>query len=120
MAGPRAALTVREPNRPGRAAVMDGGTLTIGRGDGNGLILADSAVSRAHARLAARDGLLILTDLGSTNGTRVNGRAIRELAVGEGDEIRIGGSVLVVSSVEGAGPDDPAGLDERAPSAQAG
>jgi hypothetical protein len=100
--GPRATLLLREPKRPGRSIVADGRTLTIGRGESNGLVLADPAASRHHARLATRDGLLILTDLGSTNGTRVNGRSIRELAIGEGDEIRIGDSVLVVAAVEDA------------------
>jgi len=98
--GPRATLLVREPKRAGRTVVTDGGTLTIGRGESNGLALADPGASRHHARLAARDGLLVLTDLGSTNGTRVNGRSVRELAIGEGDEIRIGDSVLVVAALD--------------------
>lgn len=98
--GPRATLAVREPNRPPRRVVADGGTLTIGRAETNGLALADPRASRHHARLVARDGLLILTDLESTNGTRVNGQAIRELAVGAGDEILIGDSVLLVEAVD--------------------
>jgi hypothetical protein len=102
--GPRATLLVHEPGRPARTVVTDGGTLTIGRGESNGLVLADPGASRHHARLAARDGLLVLTDLASTNGTRVNGRSVRELAIGEGDEIRIGDSVLMVAAVDEAHP----------------
>ncbi len=83
-----------------RTVVADGGTLTIGRGASNGLVLADPRASRHHARLAVRGGLLVLTDLDSTNGTRVNGRSVRELAIGVGDEIRIGDSMLVVGPVD--------------------
>lgn len=102
--GPRVTLLVREPHRASRTITTDEGGLTIGRGDSNGLVLADPRASRQHARLTARAGLLILTDLGSTNGTRVNGHAVREVAVGEGDEIRIGDSVLEVTAVEVDGP----------------
>ncbi len=102
--GPRATLQVTDPKGAMRRIVADGGTLTIGRADSNGLVLADARASRHHARLVARDGLLILTDLGSTNGTRVNGQAVRDLAVGAGDEIRIGASVLVVEAVDDGNP----------------
>ncbi len=83
------------------------GTLTIGRAESNTLVLADSRASRHHARLVARDGLLILTDLDSTNGTRVNGEVVRELPVGAGDEIRIGDSVIKVEAIDDGVPDGP-------------
>ncbi|MEO7663941.1 MAG: DUF3662 and FHA domain-containing protein, partial [Candidatus Limnocylindrales bacterium] len=70
--GPRATLLVTEPSAGSRTVVADGGPLTMGRAPENSLVLADARASRHHARLAPRDGLLILTDLGSTNGTRVN------------------------------------------------
>ncbi|HEX4897390.1 MAG TPA: DUF3662 and FHA domain-containing protein [Candidatus Limnocylindrales bacterium] len=105
--GPRATLAVDEPNRAPRRVVADGGTLTIGRAETNGLVLADARASRHHARLVARDGLLILTDLESTNGTRVNGDPVRELPVGAGDEIRIGDTVIRVEAVDDGAPDDP-------------
>jgi len=107
--GARATLAIREPNRPPRRLVADGGSLSIGRAETNGLVLADPRASRHHARLVARDGLLILTDLESTNGTRVNGQAVTELAIGEGDELLIGDSVIVVEAVdEGLGDPGPA------------
>lgn len=118
--GPRATLLVREPKRAGRTVIAGEGTLTIGRGDSNGLVLADPRASRHHARLAARDGLLVLTDLRSTNGTRVNGRAVQELPVGEGDEIRIGDSVLVVTAVGADAPAGGAGDHGPRPSGTAG
>lgn len=98
--GPRATLAVTDPGGSVRRIVAGGGALTIGRAESNRLILADSRASRHHARIVARDGLLVLTDLGSTNGTRVNGLAVREIPVGAGDEIRIGASVIVVEAVD--------------------
>jgi len=102
----RATLGVTEPSRAPRRVVA-AGTLTIGRAESNTLVLADSRASRHHARLVARDGLLILTDLDSTNGTRVNGEVVRELPVGAGDEIRIGDSVIKVEAIDDGLPDGP-------------
>jgi hypothetical protein len=98
--GPRATLLVHDPSGVTRRVVADGGSLTIGRAEKNGLVLADGRASRQHARLTARDGLLILADLDSTNGTRVNGQPIRELAVGAGDQILIGDSTLIVEAID--------------------
>jgi hypothetical protein len=113
--GPRATLVLCEPHAPSRTIALDGASLVIGRSAACDLVLADARASRRHARLAVRDGHLVLTDLGSTNGTRVNGRSVQELAVGEGDEIRIGDSVLMVAAVTddprrgGPGPATPSG-----------
>ncbi|MEU8772538.1 DUF1707 and FHA domain-containing protein [Streptomyces sp. NPDC048606] len=67
------------------------GPLRIGRDPGNGLRLSHETVSRAHAELGLRDGAWILTDLGSTNGTTVNGRRVTGSAVvRDGDQIGFG------------------------------
>ncbi len=58
--------------------------------------LADPQVSRRHASLAAGDGVLTLIDLGSTNGTTVNGASIREAFLHGGETLRLGSSVLSV------------------------
>jgi pSer/pThr/pTyr-binding forkhead associated (FHA) protein len=78
---------------------IDGSLLTIGRSADNGLAIDDSRVSRHHARLRARHGMLVLTDLDSTNGVRVNGVRVAEVALGVGDQIEIGDTVLVVEAV---------------------
>ncbi|MEV7724981.1 DUF1707 and FHA domain-containing protein [Streptomyces sp. NPDC087917] len=67
------------------------GPLRIGRDPGNGLRLTHDTVSRAHAELSLRGGLWVLTDLGSTNGTTVNGRRLSGSAVvRDGDQIGFG------------------------------
>jgi Protein of unknown function (DUF3662)/FHA domain len=102
----RAVLREIRPDGSSRSLVVGGRPLTIGRASDNGLVLADGRASRHHARLYGRRGALVLTDLGSTNGSWVNDRRIEEMALGEGDQIRIGDTVLVVESVE---PIDAAG-----------
>lgn len=100
----QAVLREIRPDGTSRSLVVGGRPLTIGRAPDNGLVLADSRASRHHARLYGRRGALVLTDLGSTNGSWVNDRRIDEMALGEGDQIRIGNTVLVVESVDPVGP----------------
>ncbi|MFG2298943.1 FHA domain-containing protein [Streptomyces sp. NPDC048603] len=71
---------------------MPGGApLRIGRDPGNGLRLTHETVSRCHAELSLRDGLWVLRDLGSTNGTTVNGQRLTGSAVvREGDQVSFG------------------------------
>jgi FHA domain-containing protein len=98
---PAARLRELRPNGTQREITLDGAPLTIGRASDNGLVINDSRVSRHHARLQARRGTLVFTDLESTNGSRVNGGRVAEVALGEGDRIEIGDTVLVVESVSG-------------------
>jgi hypothetical protein len=95
---PAVQILVREPNRAPRTIELGSPPVRIGRSTECELVLRDPRVSRQHARLHSRDGLFVLTDLGSTNGTKVNGHRIREIVLGDGDEIRIGDSILVVES----------------------
>jgi hypothetical protein len=97
--GPIARLREIRPDGTQREVDVDGAMLTIGRASDNGLVIHDSRISRHHARLQVRRGTLVLTDLGSTNGSRVNGSRIDEVVLGEGDRIELGDTVLVVESV---------------------
>jgi hypothetical protein len=97
--GPMARLREIRPDGTQREVDVDGALLTIGRASDNGLVIHDSRISRHHARLQARRGTLVLTDLGSTNGSRVNGARVDEVVLGEGDRIELGDTVLVVESV---------------------
>ena len=58
--------------------------------------MPDGRVSRHHARIAGRRGTLVYADLGSTNGSRVNGVRVGELVLGAGDRIELGDTVIVV------------------------
>ncbi len=98
VATPLARLRVLEPHGADRSFVLRGGVLTIGRGSGNDLVLGDPRVSRRHARIQVRGGRLVLSDLGSRNGTRVNGSPVGEVAIGFGDEILVGDTRLIVES----------------------
>src|ERR671925_432570 len=74
--------------------------VTIGREEGNLLRLNDERVSRFHAKVQQDDGDLILTDLESTNGTRVNGHVIQIRRLRVGDRITLGRSLLLFGSDE--------------------
>jgi pSer/pThr/pTyr-binding forkhead associated (FHA) protein len=74
--------------------------VTIGREEGNGLRLNDERVSRFHAKVQVEDGDIILTDLDSTNGTRVNGTAIQIRRLRPGDQVSIGRSMLLFGTME--------------------
>lgn len=93
--GPPARLRVHEA-AGGIREVSIGSGLTIGRAIDNDLVLRDERVSRHHGRIAGRRGTLLYTDLGSTNGTEVNGERVREVVLGAGDLIRVGASTLEV------------------------
>jgi hypothetical protein len=93
---PHARLRVSMPHGASRLVEFDGTELTIGRSADNDLVLADGRVSRHHARIAGRRGTIVYVDLGSTNGSRVNGVQVGELVLGEGDRIELGDSVIVV------------------------
>ena len=73
---------------------------TIGREEGNHLRLNDERISRFHAKIQREDGDVIITDLESTNGTRVNGMPIQIRRLRPGDQIGIGRSTLLFGSAE--------------------
>jgi hypothetical protein len=65
--------------------------LRIGRDTVNGLRLMEKTVSRVHAELRCESGVWLLRDLGSTNGTFINGRRLTSIAVvSPGDQIGFG------------------------------
>jgi hypothetical protein len=101
---PDAVIEVREPGRPARHVSVTGAPMRIGRAPECELVLKDSRVSRRHARLQARGGVLVLTDLGSTNGTRVNGHRVTEVVLGVGDRIQVGETSIVVDRAGVAAP----------------
>ncbi len=70
--------------------------VVIGRLPECAVVLGDPNVSRRHAEIRHVGEALVVTDLGSTNGTRVNGVAVREQHLASGDEITVGSTTLVL------------------------
>ena len=97
--GPRAMIREIRPDGSSRTIAFDGRPLTIGRAPDNGLVIRDGRASRHHARIDGRRGSLVLTDLGSTNGSFVNDRRVESVALGAGDRVRIGTRAFVVEAV---------------------
>jgi hypothetical protein len=102
--GPRATIREIRPDHSSRSIAFDGRPLTIGRAPDNGIVLRDGRASRHHARIDVRRGSLILSDLGSTNGSFVNDRRVESIALGEGDRIRVGTTTLIVEAIASAAP----------------
>ena len=73
--------------------------MSIGRTEGNDLVLNHPSVSRKHARLEGRDGRWWIIDLKSTNGVKVNGNLITEAAINPGDKILVGSVQLDVKAM---------------------
>ncbi len=69
-------LIMRSGPTPGAAFTLEGDQLTIGRDSANEIVINDAEVSRRHARLTFQGGKYVLEDLGSTNGTFVNGQRL--------------------------------------------
>jgi ATP/maltotriose-dependent transcriptional regulator MalT len=86
-----------------RTVPLDGHRVSVGKGEANDIVLDDGTVSRLHASLEAFDEGWCVTDLGSSNGTTVNGERLwgaRRLR--HGDEIRVGRTRLLFRSTADA------------------
>jgi hypothetical protein len=88
---PIATLTVRNRVEP----VLSDREFFIGKAKDNSLMIAEIGVSRRHAKIRPRPNGYMLYDLGSSNGTYVNGKRIEQSVLHDGDEIRIGPETLV-------------------------
>lgn len=84
---------------------LDRPVINIGRRIDNQLILEDPHISRTHAQLRVRDNRFVLFDLGSTSGTKVNGRRIKQHILRPGDVITIA-DIRMVYGEDPSGPPD--------------
>ena len=85
---------VRLVSNDGRTYPLSIGSTVIGRGDQANLRLPDVGISRRHARLDYDGAQVVLTDLGSTNGTMVNGQRVSAVALNPGDMVQLGTTTL--------------------------
>jgi hypothetical protein len=79
--------------------------INIGRRSDNDLVIEDSHASRLHAQIRVREGRFVIFDLGSTGGTKVNGRPIRQHILQPGDVVAIGGARMVYGEDAEGSPD---------------
>jgi len=101
----RALLLVLSGTRLGHRLVLGDAVVDIGRGSAAGLILDADSISRKHARIERFGGGHKIVDLGSTNGTYVNGARVKEQILKDGDRIGIGKALLKYlagGNIEGA------------------
>lgn len=94
----RATVAVHVPGRAPWRIAISSGRLRVGRALDNDLVLSDDRVSRHHGQLSVRFGTLVYVDLGSTNGSFVNGVRVTEIALGPGDVVQLGGSALTIEA----------------------
>src|SRR4051794_31569451 len=102
-------ILIQEKGGEQRRMVFNKPEVTIGRVQGNDIVLPKGNVSKRHARIVLKDGKFIIVDLKSTNGTYVNGRKITSpLVVKDSDKIYIGDFIVGVdeAAAEGDGPSE--------------
>jgi hypothetical protein len=100
-AGSQAELTIESGPDAGHTHRASESALRLGRSPDNDLILRDPATSGHHARVERRGEQFWIVDLGSTNGTLVNGEPIQEKELNHGDRITIGQNAVHFSVLGG-------------------
>lgn len=104
-------LTLTEKGGEARQLTFDKNDVTIGRVQGNDVVLPKGNVSKRHCRILSDDGHFTIEDMKSTNGTYVNGRRIAEVtAVTGADKIYIGDFVIRIENAAAAGPPEAGSL----------
>ena len=100
-AAPLASLLFRSGDFKGRRLPIKVPVVNIGRGDYNDIVIGDASVSTMHAKLQRRETVWILTDLGSTNGTYVEGeRLTGETALSPGTTLRFGDIIALFEPLD--------------------
>src|SRR5947209_2444885 len=99
-AGPQAQLNIESGPDAGNNHRAGDAALRVGRSPDNDLILRDPATSGHHARIERRGQQFWIVDLGSTNGTLVNGEPIQEKELNHGDRITVGQNAVSFAIVE--------------------
>src|SRR5688500_199401 len=97
--GPRRPLALRFISgkyQGGEFPMVPNKEIVVGRSSDLDMVLVEEMVSRKHARIAYENDAVVIEDLGSTNGTFVNGEKIKRAQLKEGDRVLIGTSILKV------------------------
>jgi len=88
-------LFVIRGNDQGTRFELEGQTIGLGRDSGNPLQIHDTEVSRQHAELQRADNTYLLVDLGSSNGTFVNGTRVHRHRLSTGDQVQMGSTLML-------------------------
>ena len=112
-------LTMRSGPTPGKVFPLEKGEIILGRDLSCDIVVGDAEISRRHTRLYAQGGGYIIEDLGSTNGTTVNGqRLMGPYMLRPGEQVTLGEHVVLVyeapqanmnATMASAGPMSPSG-----------
>ena len=84
-------LTMQSGPTPGKVFPLEGNTVTIGREPDNGVVIPDPEVSRKHTKLALENDQYVISDMGSTNGTVVDGQRVTT------EHVMVSGEVISLS-----------------------
>ncbi|MFH1262141.1 MAG: GGDEF domain-containing protein [Pseudomonadota bacterium] len=90
-------LVMMEGTYVGEIYRIEKGSVTIGRADDADIVISDEGISRKHFRIDRHENSFTVTDLGSTNGTYVNGAPIKQSTLRDGDKITAGDVILSFS-----------------------
>ena len=99
-----AKISVIKNNVPVNSISLTAGTVSIGRAKNNDVRIQDSTVSSHHAKIVTFYNASYIEDLGSTNGTFVNGKRVTKHTLNCGDIISLGALTLKVENEEAAEP----------------
>jgi hypothetical protein len=110
-------FVVQSGAEPGKTYDLNVGTeLSVGRQSANQIVVSDEQVSRRHAEIKGIAGGALVTDLGSSNGTFVNGtRVSSPQTIRPGDTLQVGTTVLRLVDSDNVVSTMPAGYDQPAP-----
>ena len=90
-------LVMRSGPIPGATYPLEGDQLTIGRDSSNAVAINDAEISRKHARLTFQGGKYVIEDLGSTNGTFINGQRLSgPFVLKSGDVVSFGEQIVLM------------------------
>ena len=100
----------------GEFPLEDEREIIVGRSSDLDMVLVEEMVSRRHARVQLTGGSVRIDDLGSTNGTFVNGERVTHAELQEGDRVLIGSNILKVVAIDGSAPEmalEPGQMHQR-------
>lgn len=100
-------LVVEGGAQSGMLFAIDKPFVTVGRANDNDIVLNDEMVSKHHARIIIQGNNYLIEDLGSSNGTTVNGQQVKSHILSNGDKLYLGQTNLTFNSVVPAGATQP-------------